>query len=92
MAYATTNPPGLWLHTVSGGPRVWYYSSADAKATVDASGYFTNGYAMGMRDGDLCFVYDTANKIWSTHTVINTSSTTIDLADGTNVGISTNSD
>ena len=66
--------------------------ATDAHATVDASGYFTNGYDLGMRDGDLAFVYDTGNKIWSAHTVLNASGTTIDLANGTNVGVATNSD
>lgn len=93
MSYATTNPPQLVLNFgVGSGARLWYYSSADAAATVRVSGYFTDGYSLGMRDGDLVFVYDTANKIWSTHTVINTSGTTIDLGDGTSIGVSTNSD
>lgn len=91
MPYSTDIPPFL-LWKAPGGKGFWYYSSADAKATVDNSGYITDGHARGMRDGDLCFVYDTANKIWSTHTVINTSGTTIDLANGTDIGISTNSD
>jgi len=95
MAYATTNPPRkvLELGLMGEAPRnLWVYSSADAKATVDASGYFTDGYNLGMRDGDLLFVYDTGNKIWSAHTVLNTSSTTIDAANGTDIGVSTNSD
>lgn len=92
MAYSTSTPPRLLIDSVGGSPSVWLYSSADAKATVDGSGYFTNGYALGMRDGDLCFVYDTGNKIWSAHTVLNTSSTTIDLGNGTDIGVSTNSD
>jgi hypothetical protein len=77
---------------IGGSPSIWVYSSADAHASVDASGYFTNGYDLGMRDGDLAFVYDTGNKIWSAHTVLNASGTTIDLANGTNVGVATNSD
>ncbi len=93
MAYSTSTPPRMMLEGgIGGSPSIWVYSSADAKATVDASGYFTNGYSLGMRDGDLCLVYDTGNKIWSAHTVLNTSGTTIDLANGTDVGISTNSD
>ena len=91
MAYATTNPPALLVQAVA-NKRFWIYVSADASATIDASGYITNGYTLGMRDGDLVFAYDTGNKIWSTHTVINTSGTTIDLANGTVVGSSTNSD
>ena len=44
-----------------------------------------------MRDGDLCFVYDTGNKIWSAHTVL-VSGTTVNLANGTNIGVATDSD
>lgn len=92
MAYSTNTPPFLMMGGQSGQPRVWGYKSADAKATVDTSGYFTNGYDLGMRDGDLILVYDTANKIWSSHTVLNTSGQTIDIGDGTNIGITTNTD
>lgn len=92
MSYSTSSPPRLVFEGgIGGSPSVWIYSSADAKATVDASGYFTNGYDLGMRDGDLCLVYDTANKIWSGHTVT-VSTTTVDLANGTDIGVSTNSD
>jgi hypothetical protein len=93
MAYSTSNPPRkvLELGVMGDGGNLWVYSSADAHATVDASGYFTNGYQLGMRDGDLCFVYDTGNKIWSAHTVT-VSGTTVDLANGTNIGVSTDSD
>jgi hypothetical protein len=93
MAYATSNPPRLTQAAGIGQVKnFWFYTSADAFATVDGSGYFTNGYNLGMRDGDIITVYDTANKIASMHVVINTSGTTIDLANGTTVGTATNSD
>lgn len=92
MAYSTSAPPRLITHgNIGGGPNVWLYTSADAAATVDGSGYFTDGYKLGMRDGDLIFVYDTGNKIWSAHTVT-VSGTTVDLSNGTTIGSSTNSD
>lgn len=91
MAYETTNPPHLLLEAPGGLSRVWLYVDGDATATVDGSGYFTDGYARGMRDGDLCLSYDTGNKIWSAHTVT-ASGTTIDLSNGTTIGTSTNSD
>lgn len=91
MAYDTANPPHLLLQAPGGLTRVWLYVDGDAMATVDASDYFTDGYARGMRDGDLCLVYDTGNKIWSAHTVT-ASGTTIDLANGTTIGSATNSD
>ena len=89
---AVTTYPSLVVQSPAGGPRIWMYSSADAAATIDASAYFTNGYKAGMRDGDLVLAYDTGNKIWSAHTVLNTSGTTIDLANGTTIGSATNSD
>lgn len=92
MSYSTSSPPALLSQTVAGTRKVWIYSSADAAATIDASGYFTNGYALGMRDGDLLLAYDTGNKIWSAHTILNTSGTTIDAGNGTTIGSSTNSD
>lgn len=92
MTYATSNPPRMMVAGSIGGARnIWIYSSADAAATIDASGYFTDGYNLGMRDGDLILAYDTGNKIWSAHTVL-VSGTTVDLANGTTIGSSTNSD
>ena len=92
MAYVTSNPPALLTQRVGGGRAFWVYSSTDAKAVVDTIGYFTDGYALGMRDGDLLFAYDTGSKIWSSHTVLNASGTTIDAANGTDIGVATNSD
>jgi hypothetical protein len=92
MAYATSNPPALLFGNVNNNlPKFWMYASTDAAAAVDASGYFTNGYDLGMRDGDLLFNYETDTKIWSTHTVT-VSGTTVNLADGTTIGSGTNTD
>ena len=92
MAYNTSNPPALVFGTVGNTRKVWLYSSADAAATIDAAGYFSDGYDLGMRDGDLLLAYDTGGKIWSSHTVLNTSGTTINLANGTTIGAATDSD
>ncbi|HJQ56752.1 MAG TPA: hypothetical protein VJ890_07590 [Vineibacter sp.] len=92
MAYSTTNPPRMVLDLGVGAyPKLWVYASADAAATVDASGYFTDGHDRGLRDGDLIFVYNSASKIWSAHTVV-VSGTTVNLADGTTIGSATNTD
>lgn len=91
MAYSTSAPP-LAALALGATKTLWFYTSADASATIDASGYITNGYALGMRDGDLLFAYDTGNKIWSSHTVINASGTTINLSNGTAIGSGTDSD
>lgn len=57
MAYSTNNPPFLITQGVAGsvtdrGNKVWGYNSSDLMGTVAATGYFTNGFALGMRVGD----------------------------------------
>lgn len=68
MAYSTSAPPILLITAPmhSGGQQVWSYTSADAIATVKAADYFSNGAALGMRVGDMVFVYDTATPTVST--------------------------
>lgn len=56
MSYSTSRPPRVGV--VGGAPNLWFYSSDDGIATVAAAGYFSDGYARGMRDGDLMFVND----------------------------------
>jgi hypothetical protein len=92
MSYSTSNPPALLIQSI-GGPRVWTYKSTDAMATVDGSGYITNGYDLGMRANDTVIVTDTTNQIVSTHIVITaTAPNTVDLGNGTTIGTATNSD
>lgn len=94
MTYATSNPPCLISQGVGGGGgRLWFYSSTDASTAVDASGYITNGYALGMRAGDVVLVLDNdASPLALTaHVVTSASSTATDLSNGVDIG-STNSD
>lgn len=91
MSYSTSNPPRLVSQPIA-GLRLWQYASTDGTATVDASGYFTDGYDLGMRAGDTVMVIDTdASPVAVTMHTVNVSGTTIDLSDGVSVG-STNSD
>lgn len=96
MTYATSNPPSLMQQSIgNSAPAIWTYSSTDATATVDGSGYITNGGALGMKVGDLVIVNDTTNKIMTSHYVITVSSTypgAVDLSNGTTIGTATNSD
>jgi hypothetical protein len=66
MAYSTSIPPALLVGRIGGAPAIWSYRSADAVGDVDASGYFTNGKALGMTLGDVVFVYDTATPLVTT--------------------------
>jgi hypothetical protein len=85
MAYSTSNPPRLYVQPVAGA-RIWLYESADAIATVNTSGYFANGDALGMKVGDTVFVRDTATPTTSICTVIDvTAGGQADVSDGTAV-------
>lgn len=94
MAYVTTNPPRLVTQPIA-GQRRWQYVSADAAATIDTSGYITNGGALGMKVDDLLEATDTTNHIVTDHIVISVSATypgAVDLGNGTTVGTATNAD
>jgi len=93
MAYATTNPPILVSRGIAGYGNVWHYSSADAAATVDGDGYITDGDALGMKVNDMVLVVDTATPLVTSHRVASvTSGGAADLADGTTIGSTTDSD
>lgn len=60
MAYSTSNPPVLKSTApLTGAGQTWSYRSVDQATDVDAPGYFTNGYALGMKVGDIVEVTDT---------------------------------
>jgi hypothetical protein len=86
MTYATTNPPRLVSQPIA-GLRMWQYTSDDSVATVRVSGYFTNGYDLGMRAGDLVAVLDndaspiTGSWCW----VTSATSSAVDLSDGVTI-------
>jgi hypothetical protein len=44
-------------------PSLWIYNSEDIHTDVDASGYFTNGDALGLKVGDHMLVGRTATAI-----------------------------
>ncbi len=64
MAYATTNPPVKVFGTVSKSG--WLYASEDVHTDVDASGYFTDGDALGMKVNDIVFVVKTTATVGAT--------------------------
>lgn len=85
MAYSTANPPALLSQLIQGSKKLWFYSSTDAATAVRVSGYFTNGYDLGMRAGDIVFVVDTDAAPIAAQVMIVTSATAaaVDLSDGT---------
>lgn len=83
MAYATTNPPVCIVPPVGNHSAVWLYRSEDVHTDVDASQYFTNGKALGMRVNDLVIVIKTTATVGATlHvvTAVATAGATISLA------------
>jgi hypothetical protein len=66
MSYATTNPPVQVASAFGGGPALWIYNSTDVHTDVDATDYFTNGAALGMKVGDHVLVGKTSATIGST--------------------------
>lgn len=96
MAYSTSAPPVL-INQAIAGVKLWYHTSADATAAVDASGFITNGGALGMEVNDLVIHKDSTTDATAAtmHKVVSVSSTypgAVDLGDGTVVASATNSD
>lgn len=64
MSYSALNSPILMFapansnarSTTTTGVNMFQYNSADSLATVQGSGYFTNGKELGMKVGDIVFV------------------------------------
>lgn len=91
MAYETSNAPYLANQAIGGKGKLWIYEDEDSAATVRVSGYFTNGYALGMRAGDRLILQNAAGA--ASHFIVNAASTTaVDLTDATTQNVSTDSD
>jgi len=93
MAYSTSSPPILIMQGIGNqGMAIWQYNSADPTATVDGSGYITNGGDLGMKVGDLVLHRETDTDLVYSHVVKTVSSTApgaVDLTDGTLLGSGT---
>lgn len=68
MAY-TTATLNLVTQRVGGSPAVWIYTNTDAHTDVDASAYFTDGEAKGMKVNDVVIVVDTDTSTCTIHMV-----------------------
>lgn len=70
MAYATSNPPNMVAQSVGAAPAFWLYASTDVHTDVDATDYFSNGAALGMRVNDAVVVIKTSATIGATLHVV----------------------
>lgn len=66
MAYSASNPPVAVTPRIGGGPCIWMYNSTDVHTDVDATDYFTNGAALGLKVGDAMIVGKTSATIGNT--------------------------
>jgi hypothetical protein len=64
----TYSGAGLYQITrsVGDGPALWIYTSTDIHTDVDASDYFSDGHARGMKVGDVVIVNKSSATIGST--------------------------
>ena len=82
MAYSSTGLSAAGGQSKAGNaPQLWTYSSADAIATVNTSGYF-NSAASLLKVGDLIYVFDTTNTLGHLVFVNANSGTVVDVTDG----------
>lgn len=87
MAYAGTtstapNPPTLRSQSIA-GVRTWDYKSTHTQAIVaGTTGFFTDGYQIGMRNGDTVIVEGSTTYVASFHTVQVATSTGVGLSSG----------
>lgn len=83
MAYSTSNPPKCLVPGVAGAPSLWTYSSADNQAAVRVSGYFTDGFELGIRAGDFLLMTDTDDYAGAIMICNAASASAVDFTDGT---------
>lgn len=63
MAYSTSNPPKLLVPSLGEGPAVWGYRSTNTSTETLASGFFSNGYDLGMKAADIVLVINSTSGI-----------------------------
>lgn len=87
MSYETANPPCV-VAQAGASRKIWLYVDGDAVTDVDASGYFTNGYSLGMRAGDILISVDSdASPISASIHIVNEATKsgateTVDISNG----------
>jgi len=82
MAYSSTGLNSAGGQSKAGNaPQIWTYSSADAIATVNTSGYFNDASSL-LKVGDIIFVYDSATPSMNIVYVLSNASGVVDVSDG----------
>ena len=68
------------------GPRIHSYTTIDAKATVDTTGYF-NDIAGIVEPGDLIYVVDALTPTFTLMPVLSNTGSVVDVGDGLVIGV-----
>lgn len=87
MAYSSTGLQPIGGQGKAGtAPQMWSYTSADAIAAVNTSGYF-NAAADLLKVGDLMYIRDSATPTASLVIVLSNASGVVDVSDGTAISV-----
>ena len=87
MAYAVAGLQPIGGQSKAGNaPQMWSYTTEDAIATVNTSGYF-NDAADLLKVGDLIYVYDSNTPTASLVVVLSNTGTVVDVSDGTAIAV-----
>jgi len=86
MAYSKDGLCTVAASKRGNAPSMYTYTSADAIATVNTSGYF-NDLSDTLAVGDIIFVHDSATPTMSIVVVLSNASGVVDVSDGTAVSV-----
>jgi hypothetical protein len=82
MAYSSTGLSAAGGQSKAGNaPQLWTYTSADAIADVNTSGYFDAASSL-LKVGDVIFVYDSATPSHNIVFVVSNASGVVDVTNG----------
>ena len=87
MAYASSGLTPIGGQSKAGNaPQMWAYTSADAIATVNTSGYFNSASDL-LKVGDLMYIRDSNTPTASLVIVLSNASGVVDVSDGTAITV-----
>lgn len=87
MAYSATGLQPIGGQSKAGNaPQMWSYTSTDAIATVNTSGYFNSASDL-LKVGDLMYIRDSATPTASLVIVLSNASSVVDVSDGTTISV-----
>jgi len=86
MAYSSTGWNVIGAAKKGNAPSMYTYTSADAIATVNTSGYFDD-LSDTLAVGDIIFVHDSATPTMSIVMVASNASGVVDVTDGTAISM-----